>query len=80
MPNINTLIRDHVSLSIRCVDRLYINGYVPTLQTSGQPCYFLSDHLGFPIPSSALFAPLRKRLADDVRDFAASGRIPVVKL
>jgi hypothetical protein len=35
MPTIPELLRDHVSLDIECVDRAYLNGYVPTLQTSG---------------------------------------------
>ena len=48
MPNVHDLIQRHSSLSITCLDRLYINGYVPTLQTSGQLCYFLKQHLGNP--------------------------------
>ncbi len=60
-PNVAELIRDHVSLSNTCIDRPYINGYVPTLQTSGQLCYFLREHLGNPIPSPALFRPLHDR-------------------
>jgi hypothetical protein len=49
-PNVHTLIKDHVNLSVSCVDRIYVNGYVPTLQTSGQLCYFLRDHRGNPVP------------------------------
>ena len=54
MPNVHELIRDHVTLSIRCLDRLYLHAYLPKLQTSGGLCYFLRDHLGHPIPSPAL--------------------------
>ena len=35
MPNVHELIRDHVTLSIRCLDRLYLHAYMPKLQTSG---------------------------------------------
>jgi hypothetical protein len=45
-PNVATILRDHVSLSTSCVDRLYLNGYVPRLQSTGQLCAFLCDHLG----------------------------------
>ena len=38
-PNIETIIRDRVTLTVDCIDRLYLNGYVPTLQTSGQLCW-----------------------------------------
>ena len=58
MPNVHELIRDHVTLSIRCLDRLYLHAYLPKLQTSGGLCYFLRDHRGYPIPSPALFAPM----------------------
>jgi len=54
MPNVHEIIRDHVSLSITCVDRLYVNGYLPGLQTPGQLCHFLKEHLGNPIPSPAV--------------------------
>ena len=70
-PNIHTIIRDHVSLSSTCLDRLYINGYVPTLQTSGQLCYFLREHLGNPIPSPALFKRMGERFRFGYRPKAA---------
>ena len=50
-PNIETIIRDRVTLTIDCIDRLYLNGYVPRLQTSGQLYWFLREHLGNPVPS-----------------------------
>ena len=33
-----------------CVDRLYLNAYVPNLQVSGQVVTFLTEHLGLPDP------------------------------
>ena len=77
-PNIETIIRDRVTLTIDCIDRLYLNGYVPTLQTSGQLCWFLREHLGNPIPSPALLRPLHDRFVRDVTAFADAGKIPVV--
>jgi hypothetical protein len=77
-PNIETIIRDRVTLTIDCIDRLYLNGYVPKLQTSGQLCWFLEHHLGNPIPSPALLRPLHDRFVRDVTTFADAGKIPVV--
>ena len=77
-PNIETILRDHVTLTVDCIDRLYLNGYVPTLQTSGQLCWFLRDHLGNPIPSPALLRPLHDRFVRAVTTFAEAGKIPVV--
>ena len=48
--NINDVLDGHVSLEVECVDRLYLNAYVPKLQTSGQVAYFMRDHLGMPDP------------------------------
>ena len=63
-PNIAAIIRQHVSLEVRCLDRLYLHAYMPKLQTSGGLCYFLRDHLGYPIPSPALFKPMHDRFTD----------------
>lgn len=79
MPTVAHLLRDHVTLSISCVDRLYINGYQPGLQTSGGLCYFMRSRLGAEIPSPALFKPIRQRLADDFEQFVERQNIPVVQ-
>jgi hypothetical protein len=55
-PNIATIIRQPVSLEVRCIDRLYLHAYVPGLQASGGLCYFLRDHLKN--RSSAIAGPL----------------------
>jgi hypothetical protein len=77
-PNIADIIRHHVSLEVRCLDRLYLHAYLPKLQTSGGLCYFLHDHLGYPIPSPALFKPLHDRFVTAVDRFVAAHDIPVV--
>jgi hypothetical protein len=77
-PNIADIIRHHVSLEVRCVDRLYLHAYLPKLQTSGGLCYFLRDHLGHPIPSPALFKPLHDRFVTAVEQFVVTHDIPVV--
>jgi len=77
-PNIADIIRHHVSLEVRCIDRLYLNAYMPKLQTSGGLCYFLRDHRGHPIPSPALFKPIHDRFVAAVHEFASRHQIPVV--
>jgi hypothetical protein len=37
-----------------CLDRVYLNGYVPSLQVGGQVVSFMTAHLGYPIPSPAI--------------------------
>jgi hypothetical protein len=78
MPNVHELIRDHVTLSIRCLDRLYLHAYMPKLQTSGGLCYFLRDHRGHPIPSPALFTPMHDRLIAAIKTYAATQDVPLI--
>jgi hypothetical protein len=77
-PSVATILREHVSLSTSCIDRLYLNGYVPRLQSSGQLCAFLCDHLGHQIPSPAAIRPLHDRFVQDVAAFAQHQQVPVV--
>jgi hypothetical protein len=77
-PNINTIIKDHVTLTVRCIDRLYLTGYMPKLQTSGGLCYFLGEHLGNPIPSPALFRPMHDRFVRAIKTFAEDHAVPLI--
>ena len=52
---VNDVLDGHVALDIQCLDRIYLNAYVPKLQTSAQVVAFLSGHLGYPFASPALF-------------------------
>jgi len=69
----------HVTLDLECLDRSYLNGYVPNLQVGGQVVTFLTQHLGNPIPSPALFGPIGDRFRAAVARFAEQHAIPVVR-
>ena len=43
------LLDGHVGLDVACLDRIYLNGYVPNLQVGGQVVTFLTEHLGYPV-------------------------------
>lgn len=77
-PTVGEILADHVSLEVSCVDRIYVNGYVPKLQTSGQLVFFLSEHLGYPVASPVLFGQLRDRFDAEVKSFVKQQQIPVV--
>lgn len=77
-PSIATILREHVSLSIACVDRLYLNGYVPLLQTPGHIATFCRQQLHAPIASPALFRPLLERFMHDVNAFAEQHDVPII--
>ena len=50
---VNDILDGQVVLDVQCLDRIYLNGYVPNLQVGGQVVNFLT-HRGFPIPSPVL--------------------------
>jgi hypothetical protein len=78
--NINDVLDGHVVLDNECLDRIYLNGYVPKLQVPGQVVTFLTQHLGNSIPSPVLFKQIGDRFRDAVRVFAESNSIPVLHL
>ena len=78
--NINDVLDGHVGLDLACIDRLYLNAYVPNLQVSGQVVTFLTAHLGFPIPSPALLQKIGNRFRRDVKAFAAEHEVPILQL
>lgn len=79
MPNINDLLRDHVTLEIESMDRIYLNGYVPKLQTGGQLVTFMIERLAKPIPSPSLLGKITQGFVAAVKQFATQNGIPVVK-
>jgi len=72
---VNDVLDGHVVLDIECLDRIYLNAYVPILQTSSQVVAFLSGHLGFPFPSPALFRQMGDRFRRSVMSFADANDI-----
>jgi len=69
----------HVVLDIECLDRVYLNAYVPILQSSGQVVAFMTQHLGLPIPSPALMEKISSKFRRSVASFAEANNIVWVK-
>ena len=76
---VSEVLDGHVAPDIQCLDRIYLNAYVPRLQTSAQVTAFLEHHLGYPFPSPALFKQLGDRFRRNVAAFAEAGEIPWVR-
>jgi len=76
---VNDVLDGHVALDLECLDRIYLNGYVPTLQVGGQVVSFMTQHLGLPIPSPAVMEKIGTRFRRSVRAFAEANHIPVVR-
>lgn len=79
MSNVETLLHDHVTLQVDCIDRLYLNGYVPTLQRPESLWWYLVKHKGYPVPSPVLLKKWVDSFVGNIRAFAARNRIPVIQ-
>ena len=71
------ILAGHVDLDVSCLDRIYLNGYVPNLQVGGQVVGFLASR-GFPIPSPAAVGRIGDRFRASVRSFADNNKIAMV--
>ncbi len=58
MTDYASLLRDHVTLKCRCIDQVFLQDYVPKLQSVGEVCTFLRWVKGLKIPSSAAFGKI----------------------
>lgn len=79
MADYATLLRDHVTLKVRCLDRIFLQAYVPKLQCVGQVCTFLRWQRRFRIPSSAAFGKIGRDYVEAVHRFAEERDIRVVR-
>ncbi len=73
------LLDGHTVLDVECLDRIYLNGYVPVLQVGGQVLTFLHDHRGMPVASPAVFEKIGTRFRQAVARYAEMNDIPIVK-
>jgi len=77
--NINDVLDGHVALDVACMDRLYLNAYVPCLQVGGQVNRFCR-YLGQAIASPAVIEKIGNRFRRDVDGYATSHGVPVLHL
>ena len=79
MPTVADILKEHVILDIESFDRLYLNGYVPILQTERQLTYFLTQHLSNNIASPALLGKMTTDFVKRVEEFIRDENIPRIE-
>jgi hypothetical protein len=65
-------------LDIACLDRIYLNGYVPNLQVGPQVVIYMRRHLGLPVPSPAVMEKKGTAFREAVKAFAEANGVPVI--
>jgi hypothetical protein len=68
----------HTVFEIESIDRMYCNVYQPRLQYPRAVAGFIRHHLGFPVASTAVLAPISEAFVTAIKTFAARERIPIV--
>jgi hypothetical protein len=64
------ILKEHVTLEIECIDRMYLNVYVPQLQYERGVAAFFQYHRGQRFASSALMAPITAEFVSSIESFA----------
>src|SRR6516165_8933227 len=72
------VIRDHVVLEYEAIDRMYLNVYVPTLQTVGGMLGYLQVHRGQRFASTTAVAPMTEAFIHNIEQFVAGEGVDLV--
>jgi hypothetical protein len=70
------VLTDHVVFEVECIDRMYLNVYVPQLQYPAGLVGFVHRQLGLSIASTAPLAPISEAFGAAMRRFAGERGVP----
>ncbi len=73
------VLRGHVTLELECLDRLYVNAYVPIPQGGAGVSYYFRELRGYPVPSSELMAPMARSLVASIERVARKEGLDFVR-
>lgn len=72
------VLKKHLTLELEGIDRMYLNLYVPRLQTEKGVAHFWRFHRGHRFASSALMDPMTKDFVRRLERYAQDNGIPVI--
>jgi len=72
------ILRDHVTLEVEGIDRMYLNAVIPILQSEGGIAWFFRECRGHAFASSALMAPMTRAFVEALEHFARTEDLDVV--
>jgi hypothetical protein len=75
---VGEILREHTTLEVESIDRMYLNVYVPGLQFEGGVAYFFRSHRGQLFASSALMAPMSRAFVGAIETFVAEHALPLI--
>jgi hypothetical protein len=72
------VLKNHVTLEVESLDRMYLNVYVPTLQTDRSVACFWRFHRGHRFASSVLMDPMSKEFLSKLEAYAHQHQVPIL--
>ena len=72
------ILREHVTLEVEGIDRMYLNAYVPGLQYESGVAAFFRRHRGQPFASSVLMDPISKGFVAAIHAFVHEQGVPLI--
>jgi hypothetical protein len=72
------VLTDHVVFEVECIDRMYLNAYVPGLQYEAGLVAYVHQQLGLPIASTAPLGKISDGFSAAMRRFARDRDVPWV--
>jgi hypothetical protein len=72
------ILDHHVTFELEAIDRMYLNAYMPSLQTGAGFVYFLKTQLGVRVPSTLMVAPMSQRFVEAIERFVAAEGLDLV--
>jgi hypothetical protein len=76
--SVATILREHVTLEVESIDRMYLNVYVPLLQRAAGVVGFFRHHRGATFASSALMEPISTAFVAALERYARTQGVPLL--
>ena len=75
---VGDILNHRVTFQVECIDRMYLNAYVPGLQIPEGAVRFFRAHRGHTFASSALMDPMTRDFVAAIERFALAEQIPLI--
>jgi len=72
------ILREHVTLEVESIDRMYLNVYIPKLQRESGASWFLKQQRQYPVASSAAMAPISRAFIEAIENYAQMHQVPLL--
>jgi hypothetical protein len=78
-PSVAQLQKEHVVMELECIDRMYLNAYVPQLTTEAGVAGFVRGYLGHRFASTKQVAEMTESFVESIMQFALDYKIDLVR-